>query len=296
MKKLLLASTALVMSAGYAAADVSLSGNARMGLVYDGDDINFTSRARVIFTMSGETDGGLSFGATFRADQAEAADGSDMTGGNVFISSDFGTLTMGDVSGAAGFVVGDLAGVGLTDLRSLNENAFLSNAGDRRTAARYHYSLDGLTLAISADQPTADNNVYSIAASYEFDGFAAGLGYEQQSGAGNHIIGFVSGSFEGVTAKVTYGRIDSDQRDFLIDAGAAVESRNQYGLSVSGSFDEVSVTAFGRRDVFSNTHYGIGASYDLGGGASLVGGVVRDGGSTDAGKQTIADFGLSFTF
>ena len=35
MKKLLLASTALVMSAGVAAAEVALSGSAQMGIVYD---------------------------------------------------------------------------------------------------------------------------------------------------------------------------------------------------------------------------------------------------------------------
>ena len=91
--------------------------------------------------------------------------------------------------------------------------------------------------------------------------------------------------------KATYGRASSD-----LVAAQGFDSRNQYGLSVSGSFDDVTVTAFGRRDFDSNTHYGLGGSFDLGGGAALTGGIVRDGGSTAAGKQTIADFGLAFTF
>jgi outer membrane protein OmpU len=280
MKKLLLASTALVMTAGVAAADVALSGNARMGFLYDGNDVKFTSRSRVIFTMSGETDGGLAFGASFRADQAGAANGLDMTGGSVFVSGEFGRLTMGDVSGAAEWIVGDLAGVGLTGLNDLNENAYLSNAGAaQRTAARYQYELDGLKLAVSADQPTAALNAYSIGVGYTFEGFGAGIGYED-NGPATHAIGYLSASFSGVTGKLTYGR--------------ATGSVDQYGLSVTGTFDATTVTAFARRDFADNTHYGVGGSYNLGGGASIVGGVVRqDLGAT---SNTIADFGLSFSF
>jgi hypothetical protein len=79
MKKLLLATSILAGTAGLAAAEITLSGDARMGFlddfVYDGgdDDIGFTSRARVTFTFSGETDGGLSFGASFRADNSSNA-------------------------------------------------------------------------------------------------------------------------------------------------------------------------------------------------------------------------------
>ncbi|MEY4697508.1 MAG: hypothetical protein RIT14_1936, partial [Pseudomonadota bacterium] len=57
MKKILLATTILVGTAGFAAAEVALSGDARMGIVNNGTDTTFSSRARVSFTMSGETDG-----------------------------------------------------------------------------------------------------------------------------------------------------------------------------------------------------------------------------------------------
>ena len=83
MKNTLLASTALVLSVGAAAAadftmadtghdhSITLSGDARMGIIYNRVEIctegcvfsdydaRFTSRARVEFTGSGETDGGL---------------------------------------------------------------------------------------------------------------------------------------------------------------------------------------------------------------------------------------------
>ena len=62
MKKILLATAMIAASAGFAAAEVTLSGDARMGIVSDGGDLAFSSRARVKFTLSGESDGGVAFG------------------------------------------------------------------------------------------------------------------------------------------------------------------------------------------------------------------------------------------
>ena len=112
MKKVLLATSALAMMAGAASAEIALSGSARMGLIYadDGTDSStaFSSRVRIVFTASGETDSGLSFGASMRADQfgGNDNDGSNGSSGNtgdtngdstVFISGSFGKLTMGEV-------------------------------------------------------------------------------------------------------------------------------------------------------------------------------------------------------
>ena len=58
-----------------------------MGVVYDGTEMNFSSRARVKFTLSGETDGGLGFGASFRADQASAS--TSGTAGTIYVSGAF---------------------------------------------------------------------------------------------------------------------------------------------------------------------------------------------------------------
>ena len=72
-KKILLASSALVASASFAAADVSVGGNGYMGVTYDDsavEEMAFKSRLRITFSASGETDGGLSFGGSIRADNA----------------------------------------------------------------------------------------------------------------------------------------------------------------------------------------------------------------------------------
>jgi len=352
MKKLLLASTALVMTAGVAAADVSLSGDGRMGFVYDGDDVRMTSRARVTFTLSGETSTGLTFGGSFRADNAgDAAGNTEMTGGSVFISGEFGRLSMGDVEGAARAAVGDLYGVGLTGLGDLNEMTYLDRIGNdldgfyetlvalegeditfdfglsARTRALYEFSFDGFTgylsvgqLSRSDEATTTDNSVsppdvstqsvdlrlreLAIGASYTFDGFTGAVGYEDTRLTGDggpvsfrHLTGSAEYEFDGFRGKVFAGRAGGDLGTALSEEFDGT-SRLQYGASVEGTFDETTVTAFASRTFFRETNYGVGASYDMGGGASVVGGVVRQGGSTALGtsSNTVADFGVSFSF
>jgi outer membrane protein OmpU len=215
MKNLLIASTALVMTAGVAAADVSVSGNGRMGIAYNSTDANtmsFTSRIRASIAMSGETDGGLSFGGSFGVHDAVAA----KTGqsGSIYISGAFGRITMGDVSGAAESVVGDLHGVGLTGLGDYNEVNYMSNAD--RSAMRYDYTSGDMTLAVSSDNPGAGSPAYSLAVGYSTGMYGVGLGYENR-GAVDHVIGYGSITMSDTTVKVIYG--------------SATGGENQYGVS-----------------------------------------------------------------
>lgn len=320
MKKVLLASTVLAMTATVAAAEVTVGGSARMGVTYTEDntagpwgpvanELAFTSRIRISFTASGETDGGLSFGGSIRADNAGG--GNAGTAGSVFVSGAFGKLSMGDVSGAAEFVVGDVDGVGLTGLGDHNENIYLSN--NRRSAARYEYSTGGLTFAVSADNPGLDGttvtysfyggatsftgatqSTYSVGAKYSMDAYSFALGYESSEIGGvsvDHVIVGASATFSGVTVKATYGKAD-------LGAGAKFD---QTALSASYTMDALTVTGYYRQEsinVFSPVDFtaaGIGASYDLGGGASVVGGIVSRKVDT-APSQTLADIGLNFTF
>ena len=120
-------------------------------LLFGTDEVGFTSRFRAIFTGSGETDGGLAFGGTIRADNAGGISFEDQNGdnvinpnevfvgggaagvaGSVFISGDFGTLTMGDVAGAPEAAVGDVAFTSLTGLGDYNEMVYLSNFDSSR--------------------------------------------------------------------------------------------------------------------------------------------------------------------
>jgi outer membrane protein OmpU len=323
MKKVLLASTALIASASVVAADVTVGGSGRLGVldslgleIERPDELGFTSRIRIAFTGSGETDGGLAFGGSIRADNASG--GNAGTAGSVFIGGDFGTLTMGDVSGAPEAAVGDVSGVGLTGLGDINEAIYLSNAN--RPAMRYDYAFGDFGVHVSADNPAGDNETYGVALSGAFAGFNFGIGYESvdyntdtfleiwggdaDDGTGvflplpagtdaSHIIGGVSGTFAGFTGQAIYGQAEVNLPGGDVDL-------DQWQVSVDYTFDATTVTAYyasiefgGDVDVDGDA-WGIGASYDLGGGAALEAGYVDaeiDGLDDDA-----FDFGISFTF
>ena len=311
MKKILLASTMLVGTAGFAAAEVTLSGDGRMGITYNeafvGNEMAFNSRARVTFKMSGETDGGLSFGATFRADNAAASPTVDLeclfdaptpedaeecfgtaggavngAAGSVFISGAFGKLSMGDVSSAAENAVGDLVGVGYTGIGDGNEMIYLTT-GDNEMAL-YEYSAGSFTGYASLGQPdnrgTLDETTYSVGAKYSTDAFTVAAGYEK-AGDVNHAIIGASATFSGVTVEGIYGKASGDFE--------------QYGIGASYTADALTVKAYWSTDNAGvggadRDFYGIGADYALGGGAVLKGGIADFDGTTRA------DLGVTFSF
>lgn len=324
MKKILLATTMLVAGASIAAAEVTLSGSARMGIIsnfdnaatagVDESDLEFTSRARVEFTMSGETDGGLSFGASFRADNAAAANTGDA--GSVFISGAFGKLSMGDVDGAAQMATGHVAGVGLTGLGDLNESTFLG-AGDGATdpTALYEYSAGDFTVYLSVTNPTTtivtaavppavptitDTNAIALGAKYTFGDYAVGLGYEKLEGKSavlataadnvdvDHVVLKLSANVAGFNVQGLIGQADGN-------IGAVVlNNEKQYAASVSYTTGALTGSVFytDDSDLGGTTAYGIGGSYDLGGGATLVGGLAKN---HDADTEAF-DLGVSFSF
>lgn len=351
MKKLLLASTALVASAGFAYAEVTLGGDGYFGVAYNsepGEDSLFTTTADpdfdedgeaefdtteyvfiydldFDFTGSGTTDTGLTFGAEADADEIDTSQGIIGFDSEIFVSGDFGTLSMGDIDGGAENVVGDLAGVGVSGLGDFNEFIFLlgADAAPVGPIARYDFTFEGLTLSLGL----SDDQGYSVGAGYATDLFSVGLAFESiaegavieafdtgdffgadvnfspASDEVQHIIGQGTVNFNNVSVKAIFGRAtseDADGEDFDID---------QFGISADAVFDAITVSAYYRRletesdnsDLDTeNNFFGIGAAYDLGGGLAIEAGIVNIDLDSDAGFEddnvTIADLGLSFSF
>ncbi|GAB1477539.1 porin [Paracoccaceae bacterium] len=280
MKKVLLATSILAASAGFAAAEVAVSGSARMGLYYDGNDTYFSSRVRIVFTASGETDGGLSFGASMRADQ-DGGNGNDdgdsdsntnMKDATVYISGAFGKLTFGDVDSAAQALVGQVSAVGYTGLGSYNEVGYFGS--DPKTAMLYEYSTGAVTFALGAGQLGSD--AYSVAVKYSTDAFSVALGYEDEGFGFDHQTISLGGSATFGAATVKAVVLDSDH-----------SADTDFALSVDYVAGAATITAFyhDEPEVF-----GLGAAYDLGGGASVKGGIVSDG------DDSIADIGVTMSF
>ncbi|HLQ18265.1 MAG TPA: porin [Tabrizicola sp.] len=293
MKKILLATSAVALMAGAASAEVALSGSARMGLTYSdtaaGSTTAFSSRVRIVFTASGETDTGLSFGASMRADQFGGHNSTDSDGdtvGNtgdtngdstVYISGGFGKLTMGDVGGAADALVGQVSGVGYGPNDSLQEIGFV---GTTKTAAYYEYSAGALTFGLGAGQIETGEEL-SVGVKYATDAYSVALGYETSDAVDAIHLGG-SATFGAATVKARITDRD-DQSDI------------QWATSLDYAIDATTITAFYTDFGDSDTqHYGLGASYDLGGGATFAAGIVQqDAAGVDA---TFADVGLKFSF
>lgn len=273
MKKVLIASTALILVAGAAAAEVKVSGSARMGVVYDGSNAGFSSRVRINFDASGETDGGLSFGASVRNDQSGV--GNTANGDStVFVSGSFGKLTMGDVSGAADALVGQVSGVGYEGLNDNNEIGFL---GATKTAAYYEYATGSLTFGLGMSQPNTDGG-YTVGVKYAAGNYTAALGYETNDlDSQISVKGTAKFGAFGLAARVS-------QRDLSPETAIALSADYTMGATTLTAF------AVQNRDFVSQDTFGLGASYDLGGGAAFKGGVVDDG------TNTIADMGVTFSF
>ena len=372
MKKVLFATTALVLTAGAAAAEVTVGGDGRMGIVYqeggsdfvaagsveeqgvaqaaldalatdladaqaelaaatdsgeialllleiadieeaiaaaqaefDGlvgvagdNEFSFSSRIRISFAATGETDNGLQFGGSIRADNASG--GASGTSGNVFVSGAFGKLSMGDVDGAAQAAVGQVSGVGYTALGDLNEIGYISNAVD--PTALDEYSVGAATLYASVDQIGDDQTGAAIGIAvglddYGLPGVAFAIAYETLEDLGDHIVAGVDAGFGDFTFKARYGTFDGDE---------GVADFDQYAISIDYAFGPATVTAFYKDtdtdfdlgDTFDNLedgNYGIGAAYDLGGGAALKGGVVHNG-ATVSDNDIRADFGITMSF
>jgi len=297
MKKILLATTMLVGTAGFAAAEVAMSGSASMGyknaetaLANDQEgSINHSITLGV--SMSGESDAGLSFGASF---DILANNGGTLTNdgpGSVFISGAFGKLAMGDVGDAdAQGGISDVGydGIGIDDLAE-------SLDGTGSSTVRYTYSAGAISASVSTalSTGTANTSEAAFGVKYTGEGFYVGVGYSDNDktvGAitaadGQTTSVYVGGTFSGVTVDAMWSSRNSE-------TNVAADDREVYGLSASYTMDAITVTA-----AFSNTDEvgvksssGVGVSYDLGGGASVAAGF----GSVNGLSRS--DIGMNFKF
>lgn len=324
MKKVLFATTALVASVGVAAAqNIEITGSAEMGIANSSgggpssnESTAFHSSIDVRFAMTGTADNGLDFGATIDLDDAvdEAVNGQDIVDDagsfadyTVFISGNFGTLTLGDTDGGADFanVEVNLGDPGtLADDETTHAGYFGGNVNDGLgdfdgQILRYDYSVSGFIFAISAETAADVDDEYlvSLGIRYTFDITGGELGgslaYSTtddadfatagDQGADIATLGLFVELDNGFSAAINYTEIDDD--GFFGDDGEHI------GIGASYSFDAWSFHAnYGEFDwdagatVEDAEGYGLAVAYDFGGGLSAHFGY----GDSDFGDQNAA--------
>ena len=303
MKRLLMATSALCLGAGTAAAQdmmsgVTVSGDGRMGVVFDdNEDARFSSRVRVKFALAAELDGGMTAGGDIRADNAPG--GASGTAGKVFLSGSFGTLAMGDVDPGAKAALGHPAAVGYTEVGSMNEITYTRGSTPEEPALLYTLPKMGpVQMYASVGQETTGEGD-DASQEVSFDTFSVGAKADLTVGTGTAWLG---AGFEGATG-------DGDEH-VLVGAGASVsgftgklvagmqDDDDQFGVSAGYSAGVIGATVFytDDTDMDGNEALGVGLSWSLGGGASIVGGVATDIGQGENEDVRHADLGVTFSF
>ena len=285
---------------------VTLVGTASMGVlggdwVDDGDNdtsYEFHTDIDVTFAMSGQTDTGLTFGASIDLDESDGSGsgGASAAFGNrtqdgeeIFISGAFGTLTIGDTDGALDWAlqetaIGGTLGDAHTKHAGYNGNNF-ADAVNGGQIVRYDHSFGDFAVALSAniDDDASDEDVLAAGARYSASlsamelGFGLGYSKLNHEGEENYAIGasldadFVNG-FRAILNWVDMGDVNEHDNDGFDEQYIGVGigyTVNDWTIAANwGEYSEKHARPDLDLDRGQNG-YAVVVNYDLGGGAEV---------------------------
>jgi outer membrane protein OmpU len=209
MRKVLLATTALVAMTGYAAADVSLSAYYEFGYTSISDDTTTDNDAMFSDTeyhikFSETTDSGLSFSATFEVEGDSSSSSANNDESSMTISTpEMGRFVLGQndeanysfqtwlpgARGSAGawdnqysVVTGNSSGAGSALTSGLSANPTANNSADNNTFAYFSPNMGGVSLGVSTNtQGSEDNTAFGISYTGDLAGNSFTVTAAQQS-------------------------------------------------------------------------------------------------------------------
>jgi outer membrane protein OmpU len=279
MKKILIATTALVATAGVAAAEVSVSGWA-YGIAYSGDAFvadggtEIERGGRIQFGASTQTDGGLGLSYYARMTSYNGSEGQpSVSWHRVSMSFQNMSLDLGNANGAgqstARYTMGYIgvddsgvgAGLGLADNRTATTH---SDGGDRLV---FKYTMGNVLVAASAD--LNGDGVTEAGIRYTDNGLTVGYSANSESewrAAASYELGNVT-----------------------VGLGANSDDTVQGGVSYNMGGGLTVAALMASRD--AGDSFGMDVSYDLGGGATLA----AQFGEDAAGNNGVAA-GIFFSF
>jgi outer membrane protein OmpU len=317
MKNILFATTALVATAGIASADLAISGSAEIGMSDTstaGQGWQFHNDIDVTFSMSGETDGGMAFGATIDLDEVtNAGDDNGIPQGandsSAFISGGFGTVTMGDTDGAFDWAMieTNVVGGSIADDETAH-SGFTGNAGldgsEDGQVLRWNYSMGAIGIAASLEQDgnngaNTNDDATGFGLTYTLDAGGAsitlGAGMQDAS-ATSDITGF------SVRAAMENGlTIAANMSDQTTSATTSVDrvgvglGYTMDALSVGINWGEATTSTTGAADAVADG-MGLAVNYDLGSGASARFGYGSGKANAAAASVSTMSLGLALSF
>ena len=276
MKKVLLATSALTLSAGFASADVSMSGTGGAGVFgANGADLSVYSGVDLGFALSGASDNGMTFSASL-----------DMGGGQTLDAGDFelDTQDMGvddNVSvtiGVSGLTI-VLSQNGVDDLYDDDK------AGDIGISGAMGDLTYSVTTGLEDDDPT------SLSVGYSAGAISGSVATSDDGDASNVSISYAMGDIT-ISAESDTDRAGADTSSvtvsYAMSDGMTVslensEDVNELSVAYSSGAISVGVSA----DDAATESWEATMAYDLGGGATFNLGTNQD-------ETTFAGVGFSF--
>ena len=276
MKKVLLATSALTLSAGFASADVSMSGTGGAGVFgANGADLSVYSGVDLGFALSGASDNGMTFSASL-----------DMGGGQTLDAGDFelDTQDMGvddNVSvtiGVSGLTI-VLSQNGVDDLYDDDK------AGDIGISGAMGDLTYSVTTGLEDDDPT------SLSVGYSAGAISGSVATSDDGDASNVSISYAMGDIT-ISAESDTDRAGADTSSVTVsyamsdDMTISLENSedvNEVSVSYSSGAISVGVSA----DDATTESWEATMAYDLGGGATFNLGTNQD-------ETTFAGVGFSF--
>ena len=265
MKKLLIASTALVATAGMASADITISGSAAAG-IHSGLDAGASadgvfSNAGIDFAMTGATDNGITFAASISADagteidqgdfELDGADAGTMSLGSVSMTGTFGTLTFDD-GGIDNLYNGDFTAadvsysttVGAISLSVAHDTAESDDANSMSAG----YAASGMTFTLAASEAAAGTSS-SLTVAYALNDSVSLTGKtDQVAGAESVQTITASTTLNGVSVALSSANNSTWDVDLGYTAGAYALT---YGVDETDGWTATATSALGGGATFA---------------------------------------------
>ena len=317
MKKVLLASTALIGFAGMAAAEVTISGSGRFGIVYTDDgttsDTLLSYRMRVNIDAKKETDSGVTFGGRIRlqydnGDTVDAGEGAaEVNAAMLYAESAGFRFEVGNANTAfdslatlynaeLGFIsstTGSYAPFSYADYSSgpyaagqENRVGVFASYSTGNVVARISY-IDG-DQTDAGDPLTPAEEELGISLDYTAGAYKLGFGYVQNAnGFADYDVYALLGEYAMNDATniglqfIGEDGLDND-RTLTLYGNTKLASGLGIGAFISGIDSDAT---------YANDYaIGIGANYDIGG--ATIAGTIQQGFA----DETYADLGINFSF
>ena len=276
MKKVLLATSALTLSAGFASADVSMSGTGGAGVFgANGADLAVYSGVDLGFALSGASDNGMTFSASL-----------DMGGGQTLDTGDFelDTQDMGvddNVSvtiGVSGLTI-VLSQNGVDDLYDDDK------AGDIGISGAMGDLTYSVTTGLEDDDPT------SLSVGYSAGAISGSVATSDDGDASNVSISYAMGDIT-ISAESDTDRAGADTSSvtvsYAMSDGMTVSLENSEDVNeLSVAYTSGAISVGISADDAATESWEATMAYDLGGGATFNLGTNQD-------ETTFAGVGFSF--